>query len=317
MNKNCLLIGGNGFIGKNLVTKLIQNDYSVSIFDISHPKQKRMFSSNQVTYIEGDVNNTYYLIEQIDKIDSVVWLIHTTVPATSTYDLEFDLVSNIPPLIRFLQEAVNKNLIKTFIYLSSGGAIYGNPLSQEPINENNYKDPISSYGLTKLIAEEYITYLVKGTAIKTFILRPSNVYGKYQNLLKPQGIIGHLFNSILSNKPITIFGEGVTVRDYIHVDDLAEAIISCIKIEKKINSPVKLNISSCKPISVNEIIDKIKEITQRDILKENKPIRDFDCTYNVLENKCAKDFLNWSPKISLDKGLIDLWEWISVNDSFL
>jgi len=189
MLKKCLVIGGNGFIGKNLVLELLANQYEVTVFDIvTNNIKEAVQEPHNVYFIEGDINNTSYLTEQIKEIDCVVWLIHTTVPATSMYDVDFDLQSNIPPLIRFVQHILQNFSIKKFIYLSSGGTVYGNPEQNIPIDEEFEKNPISSYGLTKLVAEEYITFLLKNTPIDTFILRPSNVYGRYQNLKKPQGL---------------------------------------------------------------------------------------------------------------------------------
>lgn len=104
MKNKCLVIGGNGFIGKNIVLELLKSQYSVVVFDIvTNNIKEAVFEHDNIHFIEGDINNTSYLTEQLNDIDSVVWLIHTTVPATSMYDVEFDLLSNIPPLLRFMQ----------------------------------------------------------------------------------------------------------------------------------------------------------------------------------------------------------------------
>jgi UDP-glucose 4-epimerase len=309
--KKCLVIGGNGFIGKNIVLELLENQYSVVVFDIvTNNIREAIIEQDNIHFIEGDINNTAYLTEQIKGIDCVVWLIHTTVPATSMYDVEFDLMSNIPPLLRFFQYLLDENSVKKFIYLSSGGTVYGNPTQYNPIDESFTKNPISSYGLTKLIAEEYLTFLTKNSKIDSFILRPSNVYGRYQNLKKPQGLIGHVFKSILINQPITIFGDGTIVRDYVHVTDLSKAVISCIEFKNKISYPLILNIASGQPTSINEIIQNATSITGQQVKIITQEAREFDCKYNVLSIDKAFKTINWIPKTDIKTGMQDEWLWI-------
>lgn len=312
MKNKCLVIGGNGFIGKNLVLSLAKCNYDVVVFDIDTKPLRTSFKNEQgIQYIEGDVNNTSYLINEIRDVDYVIWLIHTTVPATSMFDLEFDLRSNIPPLIRFVQSVKSELNVKKIIYLSSGGTVYGNPDLSIPIVETLEKKPISSYGLTKLVAEKYLSFMLSDSEIDSYILRPSNVYGKYQNLKKPQGLIGHVLKSILMNDTITIFGDGSIIRDYIHVNDLVDAIITCLSNSRKEKEPLILNIGSGVPESINQILDVIGNVTNKlpDIIR--KPVRDFDCNYNVISIEKVKKHINWSPKINLNEGIQDVWDWIS------
>lgn len=307
--KKCLVIGGNGFIGKNLVIDLKKHNYDVIVFDIdTKPLQISLKNEDSIKYIESDINNTQYLIDQIDNIDFVVWLIHTTVPATSMYNLEFDLQSNIPPLIRFVQQILERGNIQKFVYLSSGGTIYGNPIVSKPIDEDYEKKPISSYGLTKMVAEEYLNFLFYAYPEKLTILRPSNVYGRYQNLKKPQGLIGHVLKSVIMNEPITIFGDGSIVRDYIHVNDLTDAIIRSLTL--KSIEHTTLNIASGNPESINDILEAVKATTKQDVLIVRHPARSFDCQYNVLSIAKAQKILNWSPTVNLTSGIEDVWNWI-------
>jgi UDP-glucose 4-epimerase len=312
MQKKCLVIGGNGFIGKNLIADLKKYNYDVVVFDID-TNPMRMFLQNDkgIEYIAGDINNTQYLIDQIANVHFVVWLIHTTVPATSMYNLEFDLQSNILPLIRFVQQILEQKHIRRFVYLSSGGAIYGNPDITMPIDENyNRKKPISSYGLTKLVAENYLNFLFSENQNELVILRPSNVYGRYQNLKKPQGLIGHILKSIILHEPITIFGDGSIVRDYIHVSDLSNAIIKCFDVGSSEFEPLVLNIGSGLIESINDILEIVANVTKQELNIIRKPARNFDCQYNVLSIHKAQKILNWSPLIDLTEGITDVWNWI-------
>lgn len=310
MENKCLVIGGNGFIGKNLVLELLNQNFEVKVFDKSISNFEGIEHSN-LSLIEGDVNDTLSIVNVVEKDSSVIWLIHTTVPSTSMVDVEADLQSNIPPLIRFIQEIKKLSIVSNFLYLSSGGTVYGDPVDFVPIPEEFGKDPISSYGLTKLIAEEYINFLLKKTSIKSYILRPSNVYGRYQNLHKPQGIIGHIFKSALQNQSLNIYGDGSIIRDYVHVTDLAKAIIICLKSDFKHKKPLVINIGSGEETSINDILTITGEIIGRPILHEKLPDRGFDCQYNVLSIEKSKNELNWTPTVNLRDGINDVWAWIN------
>lgn len=313
MIKKCLVVGGNGFIGKNLVEKFVATGYSVTVYDISIQNAKDVIGIEEsVTYIEGDINNTPYLIAALDEADTVIWLTHTSVPATSTFNIEEDLLSNIPPLVRFAQYLVRNSVTKCFIYISSGGTIYGNPSNFSLIREESETSPVSAYGLTKLVAEEYLSFLFQRSSIRSFILRPSNVYGKYQNLSRPQGIIGFIFKSILTNNPINIYGDGSAVRDYLYVSDLVESICLCIESSKTFQYPLILNIGSGKPFTINELLATIAEISGHSIKIVKMPERGFDCKYNVLAVEKALNTINWIPRTYLEKGLKEVWNWMQI-----
>ena len=312
MNSTCLVIGGNGFIGKNLVFGLLEEGFEVYVVDkfitnyedYQHPK---------LHLSEGDINDTAAVAALAKKVTHVVWLIHTTVPSTSMADVEHDLQSNVPPLIKFIQEIKKIETITHFLYLSSGGTVYGDPVEFKPIDENFKKDPISSYGLTKLIAEEYINFLLRESPIHAFILRPSNVYGRYQNLNKPQGIIGHIFKSALNNTSLSIYGDGSIIRDYIHVIDLCRAIVMCLLSDLGAKRPLTVNIGSGIETSINEMLYLTGKTMGADVVHEKLPDRGFDCQYNVLSIDLCTNELGWKPEITLEAGLSDVWLWIQEN----
>jgi UDP-glucose 4-epimerase len=311
--RTCLVVGGNGFIGKNLTQNLLNEDWNIITYDITKPS----LESAKLQYIKGSIEDTPLLLQAAESVMDIIWLVHTSVPATSMHDVESDLLSNVPPLLRFLRSLPKQSGPKRFIYLSSGGTVYGDPMIKTPIVEDSGKDPISSYGLTKLIAEEYLTFSLKRSAIATFILRPSNVYGRYQNLKKPQGIIGHAFKSILTHQPIHIFGDGSIIRDYIHVSDLAEAVIRCMKSDYHSTFPLILNIGSGKETSINDILRLVGKITKSPVAINRLPDRDFDCKFNVLSIERALTEIGWHPKTELETGLQDVWDWIKSDASAL
>jgi UDP-glucose 4-epimerase len=226
------------------------------------------------------------------------------------YDVELDLISNITPLIRFFKGWEKKRTLKKFIYISSGGTIYGDSLLSEPIREDYYKNPKSSYGLTKLVAEEYVSFFLNTFSLNGFILRPSNVYGEYQNLRNPQGIIGHAFNSILNKKPLILYGDGGVVRDFLYVADLVELIYQCLESSTEFVQQLTINAGSGIGYSIAEVIREISIVAGSELQVVKEPERSFDCRYNVLNIEKAKTIFSWEPGINLQQGLHKVWNWI-------
>lgn len=307
MKQNIGIIGGSGFIGKNLTYFFIEEGYSVTVIGRNVYSK---FKNPSIIPIQVDVNNTEQLLKSVQSCEVIIWLVSASVPSTSSESLVDDFSVNINPLIKFLEGTNELPKFKKFIYLSSGGTIYGDFLENSPLDENSSKRPISAYGLSKIVAENYIKFLTNNSRIQSFILRPSNVYGPYQNLLKPQGIIGFAFKSIINNTSIDLYDEGRVTRDFIYVTDLARAVYSCVNSVYEESSTSIYNVGSQEGYTIREILDKIIIIAQKKIHTIPKSSRSFDCNYNVLKiEKIKKDF-NWEPEIGIDEGLGKVWDWI-------
>jgi UDP-glucose 4-epimerase len=312
MNNHCLIIGGGGFIGRNLTQFLLNSGFFVRIFDRNDDDLKSLDQQwrSQLDFVNGDVKDSQKLIESTIGIDTLIWLVHTSVPSTSMENVEQDLISNISPLINFFEKLHGIVTIKKFIYISSGGTIYGNNIYSQPIHEEYFKNPISSYGLTKLVAEEYISFFLNSFNINGFILRPSNVYGEYQNLKNPQGIIGHAFKSIMKRESLPLYGDGSVVRDFLYVSDLSRLIYKCIEYDSDIKRKIIINAGSGVGYSISDVVERISSIAGSKIKILKMPERNFDCSYNVLNIDKAKEIFSWEPEVSLDNGLKNVWNWI-------
>lgn len=301
--KKTAIIGGNGFIGSNLANFLIKKNKELKILDKYIDENKFNSNSLAIDFVKCDINNTSKLISYIKDCTEIIWLVHTSVPSTSMTNIINDLNSNLNPLVNFLIELKKIDKIKKFIFLSSGGTIYGEPEIKEPIRENHIINPISNYGLTKFIQEKYISLILKFTQIKVFILRPSNVYGVNQNLDKPQGIIGHTFKSIENKIPIDLYGSGKVIRDFIYVDDLSQAIYNCLEFKSCNNNLECYNIGSQNGLAIIEIIKRIEKITKQKVKINYKKTRHFDCSYNVLDSSSFSKYYSWEAIVDIEKGL--------------
>lgn len=305
--ENVLIFGGTGFIGSNLAEAFINSSYNVIVFD----KEKNNYKDSQliwekIKFIQGDAKD-FAEVEKIfetNNIDIVIHLIDTNIARTSheTFikNLEMNLVFNLK-----LVDIIVKHNIKKFVYFSSGGSVYGNNGSVFN-NEKDDVNPIIYSGWVKISIEKYIqtSHFISG--LNYLIVRPSNPYGKYQNYMRKQGVITAIFNNIMSNKNVEIWGDGSIVRDYIYIDDLCDAIIKLIKKDKWNEI---YNIGSGVGTSINGILDLIRNVTKEKINVVYLPSEKVDIPVNILDISKIKSRTDWEIRTLLKEGLEKYWEW--------
>lgn len=303
IGSNCLIVGGTGFIGTNICLHLKNKGYQF----IVGSKRKSNF---EVEFPVLDMKEKWvsYLEDLTEKID-VIWLAGNTVPASTGNTASHEFYQNIFPLTEFLLTAIEKDKIRKFIFLSSGGSVYGDVSEERPIKESIPTNPISLYGLTKIVSEQYIDYYIRNSNAEAVILRPGNVYGPNQNLVKPQGIIGHTFKALIEKRPITIYDAGATIRDYIYVNDVNKAIELVLCSEFEAGSVSTYNLGSGKGYSVLQILELIESITGMIVDKDFEGHRTIDCRFNVLDSSAFKSRYQWDPKIEIEDGLKMVWNW--------
>jgi UDP-glucose 4-epimerase len=312
ISRKCLVIGGGGFIGSHVVRHLMVNGIPVRIFDRDDMRiEENLGEVPGVEIVLGDLCNRGEVEVALVGITDVVHLAHTTVPASSMKDLAFDLESNIPPLVSLMQLFREVNSIRRVVYLSSGGTVYGDPKEEQPISEDHPTIPISSYGLTKLIAEHYLRLCIAKSDICGYVLRPSNAYGERQNLRRRQGVIGHFLKALISGSRIVLYGNGSVVRDYIYAGDVAEAIRLCLESGEATPGEVRtFNLGTSQGTSVAELVEMIQRITGRSVSIDWRPERRFDCRYNVLDCSAIRLAFKWQPRVALEEGIELTWAWI-------
>jgi len=300
---NCLVLGGNGFIGSHLVDKLLSEGHRVRVFDkYGEPYRKPLTA---VDYRYGDFGNRGLLGESLTDMKTIFHLVSTTLPKTSNDDPAFDVQSNVIETLFLLEQCVTRNINK-IIFISSGGTIYGKP-SILPIPENSPTDPECSYGITKLTIEKYLALFNQLYGLEYTILRPSNVYGSRQNPEGIQGAVSVFLGKVSKGAPIQIWGDGKVVRDYIYIDDLIDAISKAAKLQ----TPNRIfNIGSGKGVSLNEIIEVIYHVTKRDKSVEYQAKRTFDVPEIYLDVTRAHQQLKWCATTSLEDGIKRTWDFI-------
>lgn len=301
-----LLIGGCGFIGSHIADCLLDAGISVRVFD----KRPEAFRPplERVEYVYGDINETPLLFEAAVNIDAVVHLASTTVPTTANLDPIADVTGNLISMLHLLPNLRGRPLRK-FIFLSSGGTVYGIPESV-PIREDHALRPINSYGITKVAIENYLFMEQQLHGLPTLVLRASNPYGPRQGHAGVQGIIGtHLWRIAQGLAP-EIWGDGSVVRDFIHVRDLAQLCLAALTSDQT----GCFNAGSGKGTAIIDLVDKIRRIVathgQGEVSPSFKPGRSFDVPRVVLDIDKARRLLGWQPQIDLPEGLEETWAWV-------
>lgn len=295
----CLVLGGGGFQGSHLSDALLDAGHAVRIFE-----RKGIIKNNvahileKVEWIEGDFADSGHLEEVVKGVDVIFHLVSTTLPKTSNDNVVYDISTNLIPTLHLL-EAARKNNIKKVIFFSSGGTVYGIPRNT-PISEDYPTNPICSYGIHKLAIEKYLHFYYHNYGIDYAILRISNPYGERQDFHGHQGAVSVFSYKALKKEPVEIWGDGLIVRDYIHVSDVISAAVALLwyKGDYKV-----FNIGSGIGMSLLEVVHAIEKVVEYSVKLKFMPARDVDTPVNILDVVRAKRFLSWSPKVNFSEGI--------------
>jgi UDP-glucose 4-epimerase len=294
-----VVLGGGGFIGSATVRLLLQQGHEVVVLDRERtPIPFWAAESPRLTWLRGDYLNKSDLQTTVSGADAVIHLISTTVPASSALDPVFDVQSNLIGSLQLLASMQSAS-VGRLVFVSSGGTVYGNPV-RLPIDESHPTEPIVSYGITKLAIEKYVVNAKTTHGLRGIVLRLSNPYGPGQRPETAQGAVGVFLRRTLDRQPITIWGDGSTVRDYIYVDDVARAIVKACDYEGPLAT---FNIGSGVGTSIKELLAAIEVAVGWGAPHEYTPSRPFDIAANVLSIERARMQLSWCPEYDLRTGL--------------
>ena len=290
-----LIFGGNGFIGKNIISLLKDRNYFVGCYDL---KNINIGNKNYVGNIIDD--------NSIDKIvasyDVIIYLVGNISLTSSMKNINVLYNKNISALIKVLDSAHNNN-IKRVIFASSGGTIYGN-IKKQKLNEKDENYPINHYGIYKLTCEKILEMYNNLYQMENISLRLSNVFGNGQNPKLSFGVIAIFVDRIKNNLDIDLYGKNV-VRDFIDVKEVAEAFYLSINFDKsKIKDNLIFNIGSSNGIELQKIIKIIEKELNKKANINYYPKRIVDVKYNVLDITKAQKYLGFNPSKNQEQNII-------------
>ncbi|MCJ2099390.1 NAD-dependent epimerase/dehydratase family protein [Methylobacterium sp. E-046] len=300
----CLVLGGGGFLGLNLCNRLAAAGADVTCFSRSHPQAAVL--DRRVARVTGQFADRLALANAVERQDVVFHLIAGSIPESSNRDPSAEL-SAAPIATLHLLEICRSARIGKLVFSSSGGAIYGIPRAI-PIPEQAPTDPISAYGISKLMIEKSLHLYRHLHGIDYQILRIANPYGRFQLGTKHQGLIGSYIHRVLTGQPLEVWGTGAVVRDFLHIDDVSDAFLRAVPYR----GPHKvLNVGSGRGLSVNQVIGELKAAFGQDHLPcVHRASRAADVPANVLDTALIRSELGWQPRVALQAGLTGTIAWM-------
>ena len=293
-----LVTGGAGFIGSHLVDSLIKGGHEVVVIDdLSHGKKENI--NSQAKFYQLDIRDS--CLEEVFRKERPDYVNHHAAQMNigkSVADPGFDAEVNIMGTLNILENC-RKYEVKKVIFASSGGAIYGEGNNNLPFGEESLPGPLSPYGAGKCAGEYYLRFYRETHGLDFTALRYGNVYGPRQDPEGEAGVIAIFIKAMLRDDPLTIFGDGEQLRDYVYVDDVVRAnTLSLNKGEGGV-----FNIGTEIGASVNELFKRLAEITNFKGKPVYSPHRAGEILRTYLDFNRAEVVLGWQPKVALEEGL--------------
>ncbi|HEY0057352.1 MAG TPA: GDP-mannose 4,6-dehydratase [Pedobacter sp.] len=306
--KHILVTGGAGFIGSNLVAKLLETYQVTTIdnFDDFYSREQKesnlkpFLNYENFTFIEGDIRKT----EDLEKAKNVDVIIHLAAKAGVRPSIKNPILYqdvNVGGTQTLLEFAKTQN-IKQFVFASSS-SVYG--INENvPWTEEEKLLPISPYASTKLSGEMLGHVYSKLYGIRFIALRFFTVYGPAQ---RPDLAIHKFFKSILNDEPIPVYGDGTTNRDYTYVGDTVEGVLAAIDYDK--TDFEIINLGNHKTISLNELIETVETVCGKKAIIDRLPEQQGDVPRTFADISKAQALLNYHPRTELSEGLREFYKW--------
>jgi UDP-glucose 4-epimerase len=290
-----LIIGSEGFVGNNLVDGLSKNHEIICADQLEN--------SNHKNYYQLDVTNLDDVQRIVDNVDIVIDLAaHSLVSSLDGSIINAKV--NIIGLLNIL-ESCRKNQIKKIIF-TSASSLVGEPKTFK-VSEEHSATPKTAYGITKLTSEHYLRLYSELYGLKYTVFRFFNIYGPYQK----NGLIPSLYNRIISKQPLTIFGKGDQIRDYVFIKDIIEFF------EKAISSTITdnqiLNMGTGEGTTIKELIQVLSDIMQVTPKLDYKPERPGEIGNFVADSKKLDKIFGAIPTTRINTGLSETIAWLKEN----
>lgn len=300
-----LVTGGAGFIGSNLVEKLLADHNEVVVVDdLSMGKYANLsaYEGQGMTFIEGSLTN-FSMIRELLKKEKFDYIVLLGAVASVADSIERPLVThatNCEANLNILETVRQEELTVKKILFASSAAVYGNQ-PELPKKESSPIDPLTPYAIDKFASERYVMNYGKLYGIPTVAARFFNVYGPKQNPASSySGVLSIIYHCLRSGKKFSLYGDGEQTRDFTYVADVIQALM--ILLQHDDLQPEVYNVATGRPTSLNKCVQVMEQLTGQELSYEFLPMRagDIQASYADISKLAA---LGYQPKFSIQQGL--------------
>ena len=306
MTSKILVTGAAGFIGSNLVDRLISDGHNVvGLDDLSSGKRENLPDDFDLLVMDIRSEDTHALIKEMEP-EVVFHLAAQISVAVSAREPKLDADINVGGSLNILDAigSTDSTSSTRFVHFSSGGTVYGEP-EYLPARESTPLSPLAPYAASKSAVEIYLPVFERLYAIESSTVRLGNVYGPRQDPHGEAGVIAIFTRAMLDGKEMKIFGDGFDERDYVFVDDVIDALVT-VGLGTRTGI---FNIASGVGTNPNTLYGMLAELTGHTKPAVHGEPRPGDINKIYLDVSKAKRELGWEPKVSLEEGLRRTVDW--------
>jgi len=313
-----LVTGGAGFIGSHVTDQLLAAGHTVAAFDdLSSGSEENL--APEVELFRGDIRDSRQVSQVFEELKpQCVSLQAAQVSvAVSVSDPVLDAQANVIGLLSVLEAARHAG-VERVTFASSGGAIYGDVT--EPATEEFDGEPISPYGISKWVGEQYLKFYANTYQMQCVALRYANVYGPRQNPHGEAGVVAVFSTRMLQGEGVRINGDGKYVRDYVYVEDVARANMAAFEAELPSGCGV-FNVGTAEGTDVNELEALVRKsaIAAREVAEETSdipvpvfgPARVGDIRSSLIDPSYTIRALDWNPETDIELGIQKTVDWFA------
>jgi UDP-glucose 4-epimerase len=303
-NMKVLVTGGAGFIGSNLIGRLLEDGHEVNVLDnLSSGYQCNIEPLAGVDFIRGDIRDENSVRQATAGRDIVFHLAASVGNKRSIDNPHCDAAINVLGTLQVLDAARKAGVRK--VVISSSAGIFGE-LKTLPIREDHPAEPDSPYGASKLCAEKQGLVYAKLYGMEVVCLRYFNVYGPSQRFDAYGNVIPIFVFQMLRGEPVTIFGDGEQTRDFVNVRDVVQANIKAAMAPGVSGA---FNIGSGTRISINDLVERLNAATGLKPVVRHGPPRDGDVRDSLADIGAARKAFGFEPAVTMDHGLPEYIRW--------
>lgn len=299
-----LVTGGAGFVGSHVVDRLLGDGHAVTVVDnLSTGRGANVNPAATLHVCDIRSPRLHALVAQA-RPDALVHVAAQAAVARSVVDPSFDASINVVGTLTLL-EAGRRAGARRVVYTSTGGAAYGDT-EMLPTPEDHPARATSPYGVSKVAAERYLECWAGLTGGRVLSLRLANVYGPRQNPLGEAGVIAIFCHRLLRGEPCVVNGDGGQTRDYVYVEDVADAVARALA---RPDATGVVNIGTGIETSVNELYRRLARAAGVERAAQHGPARPGEQRRSVLDASRAKALLGWTSATAIDDGLAKTFTW--------